>query len=282
MKYAYDLCGAEPIIKDMPVYDSALIDYGELVMLDATSAANYTADEGAGVSFITAVGSTPTAGASQAIDALGICLEKADTGTGTDPTTGESKISVATAHNITSTAGPRFAKCIINPFAVYRAEHDSTGGDFTVAASATVGAARTTVTGLTASTANGAYVYHNASAGDAYGELRTVASSTAAGIMVLNNVTASQSTVGDTVQIIPRKGRYSNPLNAAGTMVSNGNTAGISTATNLRVVENYIENEGGFEILGAKHQNVKVEATADKVSFYSDIMMKDHIFGVQE
>ena len=51
MKWAYDLTGAEPIIKDEPIYDAATIAYGELVMLGATA---FSAGADAGVSFVTA------------------------------------------------------------------------------------------------------------------------------------------------------------------------------------------------------------------------------------
>ena len=51
MKWAYDLTGAEPIIKDIPVYDAATIAAGELVMLGASA---YTAGADAGYAAVSA------------------------------------------------------------------------------------------------------------------------------------------------------------------------------------------------------------------------------------
>ena len=65
MIYAYDLCGAEPIIKDMPVYDAAAIAYGELLMMSALSAANYTAGA-------SGTGSWGTRGAVLVLPVLGV------------------------------------------------------------------------------------------------------------------------------------------------------------------------------------------------------------------
>ena len=72
-------------------------------------------------------------------------------------------------------------------------------------------------------------------------------------------------------------------------MLSAGEASGVAAATNLRVVENYInKQDGGSEILGAKHQNLDIgsgggaTSLAAKTRFYSDICMKDHVFGVQE
>ena len=88
MKWAYDLCGAEPIIKDEIVYDAATIAYGEMVML---ATGDFTAGTGSGNGLITAYNST--AAASHAVDAVGISLEA--------KTTADSP-SVATATDTTA------------------------------------------------------------------------------------------------------------------------------------------------------------------------------------
>jgi hypothetical protein len=63
-RWRYDLTGAEPIVRDVPIYAASKIANGELLMEAATGG---TAQAG----FITCNALTTTAG----VDALGVCLE---------------------------------------------------------------------------------------------------------------------------------------------------------------------------------------------------------------
>jgi hypothetical protein len=117
MKWHYDLTGAEIILRDVPVYAAATLSDGEGLMLDATA----TSDN----RYISVNGT----GSAAFIDALGICKEnlsvtsladQGDTITTAATTTTPAISSVACA----VTAGQRYAKAIINPFAVYLMEYD--------------------------------------------------------------------------------------------------------------------------------------------------------------
>ena len=265
MKFAYDLCGAEPIIKDEPIYDAATIQYGELVMLGTGAA---SAGAGSLNTFVTGV--VDTVGGTMAVDALGICLET--------KTTADSP-SIAAGHIAAGTAGGCFGKCIINPFAVYRAEVDTAG--FAIASSTTP--SQFTVTGSGQNLFNGSWVYFSASAGPNYGEIRQIVAAATSGTQVMDSVVANTITTADQVVVIAPKNGYSNVLNTTATGISQTSVGGY-TATNLRVVETYInKQDGGFEIMSSKQKGSKVgSGLAGKVRFFNDIMMKDHIFGVQE
>lgn len=98
MKFAYDLTGAEPIIRDYPVYGAgADIVEGAVVMRGATPGTN---------------GGQLIVGVSALVDVVGVLAELHD-------------YSVSGDSLIAGTAWV-YRKVIINPFAVYRAQYDST------------------------------------------------------------------------------------------------------------------------------------------------------------
>ena len=260
MKWSYDLCGAEPIIKDMPVYDAASIGYGELLMM---SGGTFTA-AGGGHQLVTAV--VNTVGGTMAADAVGISLE--------DKTTSSSP-SVATAISTTVAAGACFAKVIINPFAVYRA-NVSTADALAVASSASTN--EVCVTGIPASAHNGCWIAFTASAGPNYGQVRRIVTSATAGTQDLSHVANSTITTADKVVIFSPKLTYANPLTSDACKICSTSVAGYS-ATNLRVVENYI----GGEIMRESTHDVAGYQNKDGMKHIEqEIMMKDHLFGVQE
>jgi len=108
MKWVYDLTGAEPIIMDQPIFDATTIAQGELLQVGASTL--YSAGDDAGVAYVTACPSS--VGATQGLNAIGICLET--------KTTADSP-SIAAAHNLTTGAHAAYGKVSVNPFAVYRA-----------------------------------------------------------------------------------------------------------------------------------------------------------------
>jgi hypothetical protein len=267
MKWAYDLTGAEPIIKDMPAYDGTAIQNGELLMI-GTSAFSAGAD--AGIALVSAAPDTVAANA--AINAVGISLEQATTA-GTVGSTS----SIASAHNVT-TAVKAYVKTIINPFAVYRAETLTSSAS---AVAATPASAQVTVTGVAAHSANGYWLYFQGTGGGARGNLRMVVTSATAGTMVLDAATVTGNTA-DTVLFITQKGR-------AVTNVSGGSSTAVDCvyaisqtvmtgATNLRVVEVYIDRNQGLEVLRYQtHRQTNGLPTNTK--FHYDLMMKDHLWG---
>jgi hypothetical protein len=277
MKWAYDLTGAEPIIKDVAVYDATTIQDGELLQLGLAAAGFYTAGTGHGY----ASACPTTVGATQGVDALGISLET--------KTTADTP-SIAALHNLT-TGAFCYVKAVVNPFAVYRAwVNTGTAGTeadckITVAAGAT--ALTQFVIGALGTTGvhNSSWCYFSASAGANFGQLRKVASSEVAGsstdTVVLDSSMLS-ATSSDKVTFIANPGQNPYPLNADAVNVG-CSSVDAYTATKFRVVDNLVDFGNGVELLREnKHAGGKINlgtAAAKAVRFYQDLVMKDHIFG---
>lgn len=277
MKWAYDLTGAEPIIKDELVYDGTAIQNGELLMLGAAA---FSAGTDAGVSLVSAA--PDTVGANAAVNAFGICLESKNTAGNPNGGPVGSNVndgfSIATAQNVT-TGNHQAAKVIINPMAVYRAEM-YTASASALAASAT--SAKITVTGVAAATMDGAYVYFQSTAGAAKGNLRMVVASATAGSLLLDAATSTLQTTADTVLFIGQKNRFVHNISGGSSTVIDAiytisQTVGFA-GTNLRIVENYIDRGSGLEILryNTHRQTSGLPATT---KFHQDVMMIDHIWG---
>lgn len=277
MKWAYDLTGAEPIIKDELVYDGTQLSQGELLML-GTSAFSAAAD--AGIALVSAA--PDTVGANAAVGAVGICLETKNTAG--NPQGGpigsavNDGFSIATAQNVT-TAIHQASKVIVNPCAVYRAEM-FTASASAVATSATSG--KITVTGVAASTVNGAWVYFQSTAGPAKGNLRMVITSATAGSLLLDAATSTLQTTADTVLLIGQKNSFVHNISggsstAVDAIYTISQTVGFA-GTNLRIVENYIDRNSGLEILryNTHRQTSGLPATT---KFYQDIVMLDPALG---
>lgn len=129
MRWHYDLTGAEPIIRDLPVYDGTSLANGELMMLGTT--ANNSAD--GGISLITAANGTV---ATQATNAVGILTESTYEVGGTAPT-----------RTNVNTSGVYLGKVIINPMAVYLCEvSNAAAQDVAVESSSTTTTIKETVT----------------------------------------------------------------------------------------------------------------------------------------
>jgi len=270
MKWSYDLCGAEMIIKDVPVYDAAAIANGELLQLGLESAGFYTAGTGDG--FASACPST--VGATLGINCLGISLEDKDTA---------DSPSVAALHNTTAYC---YVKAIVNPSAVYRAQV-TTADSLAITASATAGSLTQLVITSLATTGmfDGQWIYFSASAGPNYGQLRKITSSASAGTVTLDSAVLNTITAADEVILISEQGKRPNGLSADAVSVSQCSTDS-ETATNFRVVDNYIDRGNGIELLrSAAHAGGSVNLdsrTAKVTKFYQDIISKDHIFGSSE
>ena len=277
MKWAYDLTGAEPIIKDVAVYDATTIANGELLQLGLAAPGFYTAGTGHGY----ASACPTTVGATQGVNALGISLET--------KTTADSP-SIAALHNVT-TGAFCYVKAIINPFAVYRTLVNTTSTGTAANNQITVTAAVTALTGFvvgalgTTGVHNGSWVYFSETAGANFGQLRKVASSEVAGsstdTVVLDSAMLS-ATVSDKVTFISNPGDNPYALNLDANKIGTS-SVDAATATNFRVVDNLIDRGSGIELLReAAHAGgrVNLSATAAKlVKIYQDLICSDHIFG---
>lgn len=266
MKWSYDITHAEPIIRDEPVYDAALIAEGELLMLGRTDPDTGT-DES--ISFVTAY----TAGsvADQAVDALGISLETVNT---------SSSPSVASAYS--TTIGPCYAKCIINPFAIYQAEHSLAAADDVAITSTST----TTVTIPSLSDdIDGSWVYFPLTAAGVKGSLRLLTAS-ASGSATMDSALTTAGTGTDTAVIITPYNKYVTSLTADATKIASGNCQAIYGATNIRSLLTLIDKDGGVEIMQPQVHyglnNLDLVKGGNGPKFYYNIMLKDHIFGVQE
>jgi len=266
MKWAYDLCGAEPIIRDTICYDSAEIAQGELLML---AAGDYTLGVGQG-GVVTAYSST--ASKIHGVDALGISLEAKDT---------DDSPSVATATD--TTAESCYVKTIINPFAVYRAECVTTELCSITSWTTT----HMVIAGVAADIDQSYWLYVAQTSGPNYGELRFIAG-TGNGdtIDTSANVSATASTA-DQLIFAAMPTQLGLPLDATAvgvTAISAGTTDLGLAESNFRCVEAWLDSDAGFEVL---RQHVQYNKTAKKsnnrpAKLYNDILCKDHAYGVQE
>jgi hypothetical protein len=269
-RWHYDLCGAEPIIRDVPIYSSSAIYNGEMVM------ANTIGSSTTGAGFISIGG-----GGSSVLDTLGVCLEtitttsKADYG---DDITTAATTSTAAISSIASTValGSRYGKVIINPFAVYLLDYDmSSASYFTCAANA----GTTTYTDTVERYAEGSWFY-------------VVPGSTAANVGQLGYVTATSTTASWTLLAamttttsdnginIKRVNHRLVGVNAAGaaTKLSNLTTNDAQGTATFHVMENYVSGKNRpMEVLRAQVHSGLQDST---LKFSSDIVQLDHVYNV--
>lgn len=262
MRFLYDLTGAEPIERFVPVYDAALIDQGELVMLGTTdpdSAADH------GVAFVTAV----TGSSAEAVDALGISLMARNTSgpLPTSPALSKDTTSVAT---LPDTANPPYNKCIINPFAVYSAEYDQAD----TAAIASSSTTTVTITSLEDDIDTGwIFVVSATVTGNAY-NLRQLSASASGSATMDSAFTGGNETSGTAIKILPVNHQLTK-LNAAGTGL--GTDAGAGSGVALTIVENFVQDDGVAltPLRAAKHRGVDLTSRA---KFFAAIAMADHLY----
>lgn len=301
MKWSYDLAGAEPIIKDEIVYDATVIAQGQYLQLGTTA---FTAGADAGYALVNAVPSTVMA--TQGVNAVGMSMQTITTAGNGLFYSLNAPASVATAANSTAGNGLglnkstsyAYAKVIINPLAVYRTQVGigTTAGSLAVAAGTTQDI---TVTGAAASSFNGSWVYFCGTAGPNFGSVRRIVSSATAGTFHLSTVLAATPTTADKVFVFAERNTNPHALSSSGasTATTNvGTTIGMTTvgagngATQLRVVENYIEGGaygGGItELRSELHDGVNfgpgtgatVIAGIKTIKFWQDVISLSHAF----
>jgi hypothetical protein len=102
----------------------------------------------------------------------------------------------------------------------------------------------------------------------------------------MDSALTTAGTATDTVVLISAPNKYSLPLTADALQVSSGNCqATYNAATNIRILETFIDKDGGLEVLKPTINGLN---SLDGVKggngprFYYKVMLKDHIYGVQE
>jgi len=271
-KFHYDLTGAEPIIRDVPIYAAATIAKGEMIQMAATGAA-------AAAGFITSNALTTTTG----VDSLGVCLETITTTSSADHgdiVSTAATTSTAAISSIASTVatGSRYGKAIINPYAVYLMHWANTGTAATDCFTGAACTASTTYTDTVEQYVAGAWFYvtpTNSSTADA-GQLRYVAStSTTASWTFLNAATVTTSDV--CMLIRPINWRLCEMTATAGVeseLVSEDNDAG--QIVSYHSVENYVggKNRPMERLRAQNHAGI----TDTTLEFYTDIVQLDHCY----
>ena len=259
-RWHYDLTGAEPIFMEMPVYDASNLDNGELLMLGTTDP-DSGADEG--LCLVTAYDSTP---ANSAIDAVGILAENTYESGGTTPDNSPS-----------TTTGPYYGKVIVNPFAVYLFEASQVAAD-DVAITSTSG------TTLTISSLqddiDGYWVYFPLNQTGVKYSLRYIVAS-ASGSCTMASALSTNGGSSDTAIFIVPPLKYANNLTSDAKKTASGDATALSGATNLRVIEAYIQSDSHplQRLRPAVHHSLNNLSNA---RFFNDIILKDHAFGVQQ
>jgi len=263
--WRYDTTGAEPILRDMPVYDGATLVYGEYVMKGTTDP-----DSGNDESISLVTGYSATA-ANSCIDAVGVMNETVDT---------SSSPSCASAYS--TTTGPCYGKVIINPFAIYRTEHSLAAADD----QAITSTSSTTLTvGTLADDIDGYFAYFPLTAVGVKGSLRLITAATS-GSCTMDSALTTAGTSSDTVVLIQPPNNYAFNLTADGTKCSSSDCQNVKEATNLMVLQTVCDVGAGIEMMRpARHNgmdNLNIVDGNTGPHFYYDVMLKDHLFGVQE
>lgn len=259
MKWFYDLYGAEPIERYVPVYDAALIDVGELLMKGVTDP-----DSGAdhSVAFVTAF----VASNAMCVDALGISLQKRNT-SGPDPAITGDAVSVAT---LPDTSNPPYNKAIINPGAVYLAEYDQSDTMAVASTSSTT----FTVTSLQDDIDTGwIYMVTSAVSGND-GNLRQLTASASGSATMDSALAGGNETSGTAIKILPVNHKLVD-LNAEATGLATD--AAANDCVSLVNIENFLKDDGiSFQPLRArKHRGLNLTNNA---KFFSAIALLDHVY----
>lgn len=254
MIFSYDLAQAEPVVRDVPIYAAAAgtLISGSLLM-QGTTTPDSAVDMG--ISFVVAY----TSSSAEAVDALGVLLEKTYETGGTAPT-----------RTPVDTSGVYYGKAIINPFAIYRCEYAQAAADDVAI---TTGATDTSIT-ITSleDDIDAGWLYFPLAAGGAKGKLRAIATSAAAACVVDSAIT---TTTSDTViKILPVNHRTTD-LGAEGADLISA--AAVGSGVNLQIVENYINSDAHvFQPLRwITHAG---QNSLSNAKFYAEIALLDHIY----
>ena len=259
MRYSYNLAcpDDEPIIRDMPIYDAALLANGELLMKGTTDP-----DGGAdqGIALVTAY----TGSSAEAVNCVGI-LQDARWNPNVQ---GVYSQNVAPANvPATATNGPFYGKVIINPGAVYLAEYDQADA---IAITSTAGTTLTVA--ALQDDIDGSFVYFVGATAGVTGSLRHLNTS-AAGSAVMDSALTVNGTGADSIIRTLRPLSATTNLNAASTGLST--TAAINSGVSLRVLDNYVQadNIPFCQLRKATH---KGKNSLQKAKLFAEIVSINH------
>lgn len=261
MRYHYNLNSPddEPIVRDMPIYDAALLANGELLMKGTTDP-----DSGAdqGIALVTAV----TGSSAEAVNCVGILQDSR-----WNPNVqGIYSQNVAPANvPATATNGPFYGKVIINPSAVYLAEYDQADAIAITSTSTT-----TLTVGSLQDDIDGSFVYFVGTHTGVTGSLRALTAS-ASGSATMDSALLTTGVGSDTIIRTLRPLSATTNLNAAATGLTT--TAAINSGVSLRVVENYMQADNHpFEPLRkATHKGLN---SLQKTKLFADVVSINHLF----
>lgn len=262
MRYHYSLIPEdEPIIRDMAIYDAALLANGELLMKGTTDP-DSNADQA--MSLVTAFGTTTA----EAVDAVGILVDSRWNpnvsgvgGAGTIPS----------AVYATAASGPYYGKVIVNPFAIYLAEYDQSDA-ITITSTSTT----TLTVGSLEDDIDGSFVYFVGTHTGVTGSLRAVITA-AAGSCVMDSALTTTGASTDTIIRTHMPLSLYNKLNDEATGLST--TAAIGSTVTLRTVENYVQADN-IPFVPLRKASHKGKNNLQKAKLFADICMLDHAYNV--
>ena len=253
MRWHIDLCGAEPIIRDVPVFDSSSLAVGELLMLGNSAIGT----DDSRVAFQTAYEDTENL---EAIDCLGICMEAT------------SDVTAAA-----DTVDTDYAKAIINPFAVYLAEYSQAAAD-DVALTQTFNSVTLTISSHGDDQDSGWILTGSESTTSKFaGQLFFITADDGSDMTLhASPTTAGSSSVDHIIHIRPVNTRLVG-LNASATALFS--EAAVATGLHLHIMENYIEADGlSFAPLRPQIHAPSTNLSLTNAKAYADIVMLDHIY----
>lgn len=255
MRYHYSLVPEdEPILRDMPIYDAALLANGELLMKGTTDP-DSNADQG--IALVTAV----TASSAEAVNAAGILQDSRWNPNAQGVyTTGVAPSNVPA----TNAAGPKYGKVIINPFAVYLAEYDQADAIAITSTSTT-----TLTVGSLQDDIDGSFVFFVGTHTGVTGSLRHIEAS-AAGSCTMDSALATTGVGSDTIVRTLRPLSKTTNLNAAGTGLST--TDAINSGVSLRVLENYVQADN-IPFVPLRKATHKGKNSLQKTKLFADLAL---------
>ncbi len=243
MRFAKMLNGGVPVVMDVPVYDSSSLAHGELVMRGAHGGTTNSY-------YITAY----TGNNTEAVAALGVLQE--------------------TPSSVTKNAsnGFNYAKCIINPNAVYLAEYFQTSGNIINATNAST-STTVTITNLE-DNIDGGWLYATDrvdSDATSAGSLRYLTASASGSCTIDSALTVDTTT--DFIKILPVSHRLTALSSDALGLKSQ---AAAGSGVSLHILENYILKGGVYAPLRySEHAGLDGLDTAT-TKFFAAIVLLDH------
>jgi len=248
-----DLTGAEPIIRDVLLYDATSIEAGEMVMLG-----NTTPDSNGdhGVAFQTAY-DTSTGQDIACVDALGVCQET---------------IACTVLPDVATDAGS-YGKVVINPFAIYLCEYSQAAAN-DIALTSAWSTTTLTLTDLEDNIDCGWILAASESATTSFkGQLRFISASAAGSCTVGAPSIAGAATTDMIIKIYPVNHRLTMITADAQKLAP---AAAVGTNVSLGIIENYVmaDSISLAPLRRAIHDNLDLV----NPRIFAKIIMLDHVY----